>query len=191
LNNPNSEAFTRFLLFTSEIVAKCLSGEDVKKVTQALVNEYIDKPSEFSNLARIIVSKLNDNLSGQLQLQKIGTKDGQNINIVYYVFADESGNNIALPLFANRSEKTNCAYHLKDASTSLVCKPIPISSNGVKFTTIEEVSKKVGIMDRIVIFKGVDETKVALTESQKRFNKNKGKAFILVESITDPTAYET
>lgn len=192
LNNPNSEAFTRFLLFTSEIVAKCLSAnEDVKKITQALVNEYVDKPSEFSNLARVIVSKLNDNLSGQLQLQKIGTKDGQNINIVYYVFTDESGNNIALPLFANRSEKTNCAYHLKDASTSLVCKPIPISSNGVKFTTIEEVSKKVGIMDRIVIFKGVDETKVELTESQKRFNKNKGKAFILVESITDPTAYET
>lgn len=186
----DSEAFKKYLLYTSEIIAECLlDGNNIDSKLAIFRNKYGNPSSPFARITNDICSRIKND-EARIQLRQVGIDNGRPLNILYLTYNNNNGNPVALPIWANHDEVTNCSYELSALQTKVVSKPIPISSMGEKYTDFDSVSGKVQLMDRVMIFKGVPEG-TKMTKEQEEFNRrNKGKAFILVETVTGNSAYD-
>lgn len=189
IENVDIDEYRKYVMYLGEVIAECLSesGNVADKLSR--FGAKYGETGVFVQLTKLLRDNIK-NAKGYLQIRQIGNIGEQKLNIVYYVLTDAGGKDIAIPIWANRQEMTNCSFKLKDVTTKVVAKPIPISSNGAKFTEFSSISEKVQLLDRIMIFKGVPED-TKMTASQREFNKrNKGKAFILISTLTDRSSYD-
>jgi hypothetical protein len=125
------------------------------------------------------------NDTAYLETREVGV---ENEAMIYLRLDDGQGDTKVLPLFAKKGVVPGKVYKLSETSIEFLTRPIPISSNGEKFVPIEAFTKKIGIRDQIIIFKGFkkgsDEYKRLSKQAQVFNDANHGKAFVLVDNVS-------
>lgn len=174
--------YKHYLQVVQDFILRWKSSEDPEEVLAEMEN--YDAGERLQPLHDRLANFISND-SAYLETREVGV---ENEAMIYLRLDDGQGDTKVLPLFAKKGVVPGKVYKLSETSIEFLTRPIPISSNGEKFVPIEAFTKKIGIRDQIIIFKGFkegsDEYK-RLSPQARIFNDaNHGKAFVLVDNVS-------
>lgn len=189
-NESNYQTYKQFLYQFNAILMDYLSMPNrdwVSDFESKLLASELNTNSEINKIIRAIISD---------QASKFVIKKKNNSIVVYYEFKtdDETASIPITALSNNKVNETriNSAYLVKNTSTNISTKMIPISSAGERFVRPDDIRPTINWPSRVLVFKGYDneEAESKLTEGAKKWNGydthrgNRGKVFACIGNLS-------
>jgi hypothetical protein len=151
-NESNYQTYKQFLYQFNAILMDYLSMKNrdwVSDFESKLLASELNTNSEINKIIRNIISD---------QASKFVIKKKNNSIVVYYEFKtdDETASIPITALSNNKVNETriNSAYLVKNTSTNVSTKMIPISSAGERFVRPEDIRPTINLPSKVLVFKG-------------------------------------